>query len=84
MRKSTLLFVVASLISIGALAASEEGKPAAQQPGAGKETPAFSLTQGYFSIFSLFVDTPFQQSRPDTIRKTVPMPRIKEDTRKPR
>ncbi|MFN8700405.1 MAG: hypothetical protein ACK5XQ_13880 [Flavobacteriales bacterium] len=83
MRKSTLLFVAASLISLGVLAVSEEGKTS-RQPAAGKETPACSLTQVYFSIFSFFIDTPVQQTCPDTIRITVSMPRIKENTRKTR
>jgi hypothetical protein len=85
MKKPTIIFLAVSLISIAAVASGERlSKPGdPQKPESAR--PMFSMTDGYFSFFTLFTSSPVQQ-RPqaDTSGAFIMYPRIKEDTRKPK
>lgn len=82
MQKSTVAFLVASMLSLGAVASNERYAEPGKPQDKSQDAPSFRLSEGYFSLFTLFSSRAIPSS--DTIRKTVPMPRIKEDTRRPR
>jgi len=69
------------MLSLGAVASNERLSAIGNPQAKAQDTPSFRLSEGYFSLFTLFSARATPQS--DTIRKTVPMPRIKEDTRRP-
>jgi hypothetical protein len=85
MRKSTLVFIVFSLLSLAALASSRSFSSGGDLIRPSQVELKEFRPPLYFSLFSFFSEKPGGAiAAPDTIRIVVPYPRIKEDTRKPK
>lgn len=68
MKKSLLTLVSSMVLSVAAYAANDQ-KIDQNDPQKDKEKKnSFSLTEGYFSIFEILLDTP----KPDSLRPVLP------------
>lgn len=85
MRKETFAFLVGSVLSLAALARSGETTTSGDPVREAQIKPSQGDWNTPISLFSFFrFSNQHSSSQPDTLRIVVSMPRIKEDTRRPK